>query len=1161
MSMLMEFKIVLLYGMGGIGKTTLAKAVYNKLVVHFRRRSFIPSVRETWGQSDGEAILKKTLHNDLRLSLPPNEIGKNIVRPVIDYEEKVLVVLDDVDHVQQIHALTTDRNVLYSGSRLIITSRDKLALSGGVLNESFEVPRLDIQKSLQLFSYHAFGRKGPPEAYMKLSKEIVELAGGLPLALEVFGSFLLDKRRMEEWNDALKKLKQTCPGRLHDILRISYDALDEKEKCIFLDMACFFVNGSMKREDVIDILRGCGFNAEITLTVLVSKSLIKIFDGDKIWMHDDSLRKMGREIVESENLEDPGLRSRLWDPKEVITVIRNNKGTRSIQGIALEFAKKVTSCEDAGAQSRGSTLIEKLKGAFGCKLELESNWDVKSLKPLSSLRLLRIDNIELQGNFTYMPTSIKWLQWRGCPLTNLPSELCFNVLDLANSKVTHLWNGRKSKMAEKLMFLNLSECHHLTSIPDLSEHQNLEKLNLRNCRSLLKLHNSVGELSSLVHLNLEGCVNLMELPTDVSGLKCLESLILINCSRLRELPSDVGYLTTLRELYADGTALDKLPDSIFRLDKLRILSLVDCRLLKRLPEAIGCLTSLEKLALTKTAVEELPNSIGCLVNLKKLELDFCESLTEVPTSIGTLTALESLYFGGQVFTELPSSIGSLSHLKVLSVHRCKRISMLPDSIGGLASLIMLNVEGMSFKELPNQIGCLNMLEQLSMLGCESLERLPESFGNMLNLTRLSLSRATITELPESIGMMERLNTLILEDCQQLKMLPASFGNLKSLCYLTMTNTAVEELREELGMLSSLKVCNMAKLSYSKKPTNSTVSTEVTTEKEQEMPKPVTVPKSFSHLSSLTDLNIQRWKISGKIPDELEQLKSIVTLKLAHNNMSHLPASLRGLRILKYLYLSHCKELKVIPPLPSGLIKLDVSSCTRLESICDLSDMEYLEDLNVAFCIKLRDIPGLQCLKSLKRLFMGGCELCFQAVKSRITKGTLRHLRDLSVPGGEIPSWFVKEVPYFTRTKVTKHRSIKAVVIGVVISLDQQLHDDYRDKLPAIVDIQAKIFRPTDSYPVYTNVLNLMGVPDTNEDQLYLCRYTEVTPLLLMLQEGDRVVIALKDTPRFNGLTLKKFGVHLIYEQDDQIGEGVDEEWLDESERSTSKRLADFLNSL
>lgn len=172
--------------------------------------------------------------------------------------------------------------------------------------------------------------------------------------------------------------------------------------------------------------------------------------------------------------------------------------------------------------------------------------------------------------------------------------------------------------------------------------------------------------------------------------------------------------------------------------------------------------------------------------------------------------------------------------------------------------------------------------------------------------------------------------------------------------------------------------------------------------------------------------------------------------------------------------------------------------------------------------------------------------------------TLRQLRSLSVPAGEIPRWFVREIPCFNKIR---HRNIKAVLIGVVISLDQQQSDEFRDKLPAVVDIQAKIFRLNGSYPVFTTVLNLMGVPGSNGDQLYLCRYTTDTPLVLLLKEGDKVEICVREKPCFNGLTLKKYGIHLIYERDDDIGELVNEEWLNESDQSISQKLADFFNSL
>ena len=144
------------------------------------------------------------------------------------------------------------------------------------------------------------------------------------MALEVFGSFLFERWRIEEWKDALQKLKRIRPHNLQDVLKISYDGLDVQEQRIFLDIACLFIKMEMKREDILDALKGCGFRAEIAVTVLRARSLIKVFEDNSLWMH-DQIRDMGRQIVLDESPVDPGTRSRLWDRDEIMTVLKDEK--------------------------------------------------------------------------------------------------------------------------------------------------------------------------------------------------------------------------------------------------------------------------------------------------------------------------------------------------------------------------------------------------------------------------------------------------------------------------------------------------------------------------------------------------------------------------------------------------------------------------------------------------------------------------------------------------------------------------------------------------------------------------------------------------------------------------------------------------------------------
>ncbi|KAJ7953725.1 TIR-NBS-LRR disease resistance protein [Quillaja saponaria] len=274
-------KVLGLYGMGGVGKTTLAKALFNRIVGHFGRRKFLSDIRKISSKNDGLVSLKDELKDDFS---PVNE-------------NRVLLVLDDVDDVKQLDTLIGRRELLYEGSRIVVTTRNRDVLVNNHVNEIYEVKELMSSDALKLFCHHALGRKKPAEDnFLNLSKQIVSLTGGLPLALEVFGSFLFDKRRVEEWDDALKKLKRIRPDNLQDVLKISFDGLDEEVKCVFLDLACFFVEMKMKREDVIDILRGCGFGAETAISVLTQSSLIKVFEKSDLWMH-DQVRDMGRQLV------------------------------------------------------------------------------------------------------------------------------------------------------------------------------------------------------------------------------------------------------------------------------------------------------------------------------------------------------------------------------------------------------------------------------------------------------------------------------------------------------------------------------------------------------------------------------------------------------------------------------------------------------------------------------------------------------------------------------------------------------------------------------------------------------------------------------------------------------------------------------------------------
>jgi hypothetical protein len=102
---------------------------------------------------------------------------------------------------------------------------------------------------------------------------------------------------------------------------LSYDKLDNINKNIFLDIACFFKGYAINK--VIQILNACGFFADNGIKNLVNKALVTIDSNNRLQMH-DLLREMGREIVRQESTKTRGCHRRLWDPKEIYDVFTSN---------------------------------------------------------------------------------------------------------------------------------------------------------------------------------------------------------------------------------------------------------------------------------------------------------------------------------------------------------------------------------------------------------------------------------------------------------------------------------------------------------------------------------------------------------------------------------------------------------------------------------------------------------------------------------------------------------------------------------------------------------------------------------------------------------------------------------------------------------------------
>lgn len=317
-----NIQIIGIWGMGGIGKTTLANIIYNKVLYQFTGHCFIRDVRGRIEQSGGtvlnlqEEFVSKLLSDKKNLKLDGTTFSHEIQEMLS--KRKVLIVLDDVDDFIKLEELAGCLHQFGSGSRIIITSRDRQVLENctGSDYNIYAVEDFNYSNALKLFCRFAFQNDHPTADLRILSDRIVNYAKGNPLALKVLGSSLFRKSKVL-WESAVAKLQENFDGRIFDVLKISFDRLDDQEKNMFLDIACFF-----KGEYLDDSGYLYGDNSYHLLSVLEDKSLMTLLPDGQIYMH-DLLEEMGREIVRRESNR-PGNQSRLWRPEDVLDTLQKD---------------------------------------------------------------------------------------------------------------------------------------------------------------------------------------------------------------------------------------------------------------------------------------------------------------------------------------------------------------------------------------------------------------------------------------------------------------------------------------------------------------------------------------------------------------------------------------------------------------------------------------------------------------------------------------------------------------------------------------------------------------------------------------------------------------------------------------------------------------------
>ncbi|XP_028807422.1 disease resistance protein RPP4-like [Neltuma alba] len=808
-SLLEKFSTIGIWGMGGIGKTTMAEAVFVKLRSQFDSCCFLRNFTENY-EKHGLVYVRDELFRELLKNTSLGRLNR----------KKVLIVLDDVSNTKQFDELKSKTPPLGHGSKVIITSRDKHVLKGIRVDDIHEAKALSDKSSLELFNLNAFPEDSYKSEYEELVKRALAYAKGIPLALTVLGS-LLQFRPVDQWESALGKLERMANEDIQEVLKLSYNRLDDEVKEIFLDIACFFKGRSGQYVEAM--LKSFGFGASIGLGILVERALISLSHGagsdaiqgisldlsriEKLQLSADPFRKMTNlRFLELYSLNHErscilnlpsGLESfpnslrhlrwdnfplvsfplsfcaeklvelhmprsylrKLWDGKQDLVNLRN---------INLRESIKLIELPDLSAAERLEWV-----DLFACESLCHLHPSILSLPRLEFVDLGMCKNLKSLVTESQSKSLSKLNPFSKCLPLSFCAEKLVKLL-MQGSNLDKPWDGMQNFV--NLREINLYGCNQLIELPDLSTAQNLEQVDLTRCESLRHLHPSILSLPRLIDLTLRGCRNLKSLKCE-SQSKSLLYLDVDGCSSLKELSFSSDKMEDL-DLY--GTCVEILDFSIGPMEKLETLY-VHGSTLKNLPINDICyMRSLQVLRLYDCGGGIIDKSklhvlFDALLSLQTIDLSGTCNLTELPNNIKHLPRLYHLNVSASLSTDeitpgstFCSSVSCPKNLRILILNDCEQLHELPAGIKHLSNLEEINLSNCRrLRSLPGEItpgstfcssvSYLKNLERLILNGCEQLYELPAGIKHLSNLQEIDLSNCRrLRSLPELPPFLEKI---------------------------------------------------------------------------------------------------------------------------------------------------------------------------------------------------------------------------------------------------------------------------------------------------------------------------------------------------------------------------------------------------------------------
>ncbi|KAM2984075.1 hypothetical protein FF2_009928 [Malus domestica] len=552
------FSVIPVVGMGGIGKTTLAKLVYNdkRVVENFELRIWqYVSVDFDIARLTKE-ILSSVLDTKISGELSMNQLQEKLRDALKD--KKFLLVLDDVWN-EDAYKWGGLKDLLVEGAKLgskvLVTTRNVTVASiMGTVPTNINLQTLSGEDCMSLFVKCAFkeGEEREHPNLLEIGKDIVRKCGGVPLAVKILGCQLLSKTDEREWKmirDSaiweLEELEREGVAHVLPALRLSYTRLPPHlRRCLAY---CSLLPRTYQQHDLVR-------------SVAQDECFAVDFEGTK-------------EI--SENVRHLSV----WSPAQnVPSILDKRNRLRSITLMAIEDINEsfLQTCFSRFKYLRMLVLFDSTFEAFPSS--------IASLKHMRYLQLSGNASITKLPDAVCKLQSLEILNVLGCVnLEELPRDIS-KLISLRSLEVTTKQTSFPDNVVgcmKSLRYLSIGDCGNLTSLPrDMSYLDALHTLIIWDCKQL-DLANGNYQLIQLRlrSLLIAGVPRVVALPEWLQGAaNTLRVLCIWGCENLDALPEWLTSFTSLRILHLRRCPkLVSLPEGMHPLE----VKIADCPQLKR----------------------------------------------------------------------------------------------------------------------------------------------------------------------------------------------------------------------------------------------------------------------------------------------------------------------------------------------------------------------------------------------------------------------------------------------------------------------------------------------------------------------------------------------------------------------------------------------------